>query len=179
MSKSTRLSEIPFASAERVPIEIIHRQAVDCAQPPLQSELLSSVLNYVFVVNEQGQIVFASPNIPSLVLDKTAQQLLGSRLGEVLSCVNAQNATGGCGTSEACRDCGAVQAIVSSLAGHGALREYRVTRLIGCEQQTSNFVAMAAPLVYNQQRFSLLSLTDSSNVQARQALRRFFRRLQK
>lgn len=176
MNKATRIPIAPFASAERVPIEIIHRQAAEWAEAPLESELLNSLLNYVFVLNQQGQIVFASPNVPDLIRDKTGEEMLGLRPGEALSCIHAHEGPRGCGTSKACPRCGAVQAIVSSLAGKTALRKYRVTRVIGCKKEALNLLAMATPLVRNNETFSLLALTDSTNSDARAALERFFQR---
>ena len=38
--------------------------------------------------------------------------ILGMRPGELLDCVHAKNDSGGCGTSEFCRVCGAVNAVL-------------------------------------------------------------------
>ena len=177
MSKARQLSVSAFAATERVPIEIIHRQAAALAEAPLESELLHSILNYVFVLNSQGQIVFASSNFRDLAPGKTLDQLLGARPGEALSCAYAQEGPGGCGTSKPCQRCGLLQTILHSLSGKNALREFHLTRLIGCQKVTLNLVAMATPWVHEKETYSLLALTYSNNSQARHALRRFFREL--
>jgi len=174
MLKSTRLPLTHFGSQERVPIEIIHRQAAEFAETPPSSELLDSLLNYVFVLNRQGQIVFASRNFGDLIQGKSREQILGARLGEVLGCLHAAETPGGCGTAESCQACGALQSIVNSLAGKRDLRDFHLTSFIDSRQKAVHFLVLAAPLVHNQEVYSLLALADGANLQARTALERLY-----
>jgi len=68
-----------FAPAERVPLEVIHRQASLVSAVPVTMELLNSVLNYVFILNQQRQIIFASRNFLELTSDKNYEALLGKK----------------------------------------------------------------------------------------------------
>src|ERR1039457_4960701 len=105
-----------FAPAERAPIETIQRQAAKAARQPW-IESLNSVLNYILILNQQRQIVFASRNVQDLVPGVELKDLLGKRSGEALGCVHPDEATGGCGTTAFCRECCAVKSILTSLAG--------------------------------------------------------------
>jgi hypothetical protein len=161
-----------FASAERVPIDIIRRQAATFDQVPEACQALEAANNYVFILNQQRQIVFASRNTRQLIPGMLREQLLSLRPGEALDCIRAHECESGCGTSESCRQCGALQAILSSLAGGAEMREFRLTRFIACHQETAQFTAMAAPLKQGEEIFCLLALADSQQPEAMQALAR-------
>jgi signal transduction histidine kinase len=163
-----------FAPAERVPIEIVHRQAGPFQPPALAAELLNSVLNYVLVLNGQRQIVFASSNTLDLVPGSAMEDFVGRRPGEALGCIHAGECEGGCGTSESCSQCGAVNAILASLAGRRDLQECRMTRLINCQQQSLDLLVLARPLHHESGLFSVVSFADVSHEKRRQALERVF-----
>jgi signal transduction histidine kinase len=163
-----------FAPAERVSIDIVHRQAAAFGNTALGPVLLNSVLNYVFVLNGQRQIVFASGNVLDLVPGKKIEDLIGKRPGEALACVRAAECESGCGTSEFCSQCGAVQAILSGLAGRRAMQECRMTRVINCRQEALDLMVLATPLVHEQEQYLVLSVADISHDKRRQVLERIF-----
>jgi hypothetical protein len=174
MKKALRVPITHFAPAERVPIEIIQRQAAELGEPTLPFELMDSVRNYVFILNQQRQIVFVSRNVRDLTPGKTPTQLLGLRPGEALGCIHADECPGGCGASPLCQECGALQAMLRSLAGNRELRQYRLTRFIGGRQQSLQLLVMAAPLFHNRELYSLFAITDGSDAKSRRAMERFF-----
>src|SRR5512137_2449332 len=106
-----------FAPGERVAIDVVRRQASALAESPLTSELFNALLNYVLILNPQRQIVFASRNWQELAPGKRVEDLLGLRPGEALGCIHADERDAGCGTTGFCQECGAVKAILASLAG--------------------------------------------------------------
>ena len=168
MRNPARIPITQFAPAERVPIKIIHRQAGALKKGPLKLDLLESGGNSVLVLNRQRQIVFASRDVRNLLRGKQ-RQLLGLRLGEALGCVHASEGKGGCGTSQFCRDCGAIQAVLSSLGGKTNLREFRMTRVIGGREELLQLVVIAAPLVDQEETFSLVILSGPSKGKPRTA----------
>jgi signal transduction histidine kinase len=174
MTASLHIPVTHFAPAERVPVEIVHRQATAFGALPLASTLLNSVLNCVFVLNAQRQIVFANRNALELAPGKTMGDLLGKRPGEALGCVHACVCESGCGTSEFCSQCGAVRAILSSLSGRQDLQECRMTRLINCEEDAMDLLVLATPLTHGHERYSLFSVADISHEKRRRVLERVF-----
>ena len=102
MTATTRIPITFFAPAERVPIEIVQRQATSFGAIPMASALLNSGLNLTLVLNEQRQIVFASENVLALTPGKKLEDLLGKRPGEALGCIHASACESGCGTSDFC-----------------------------------------------------------------------------
>ena len=174
MSKPTRVPITEFAPAKRVSIDIIHCQAAALDPLPLPDALLNSASNYVLILNEQRQIVFASQSLRELSQGKARDRLLGLRLGEALECVHAQEPDGGCGTTRFCENCGALQAIRSSLAGTPDACEYRLTRLIGCRKEALHLFVISKPLTHGGELFSIVALTNGGDAESRRGLERLF-----
>jgi hypothetical protein len=160
MPNPIRVPITHFAPAERVPIEVIHRQASSLNPPPVPEAWLNAPGTCVLVLNAQRQIVFATPNLQELAPKARRRPVLGLRLGEFLNCIHAKDAPSGCGTGEACRDCGAVQAILSSLDGKPDSRDFRLTRRLGSRKQALQLVVLAQPLVHGDEVFSVVALTQ-------------------
>lgn len=148
-----------FAPAERVPIEVVREQARALAKLPLAAAFPQNGRNVYFVLNAQRQIVLASENVSQLLVEKTVDQILGLRPGEALECVHADDCAGGCGTSRACADCGAVRAILVGLAGHRDERDVQVTRRERERLTTLDLRIQATPLEHNQERYVLLAVS--------------------
>ncbi len=173
----TTVQRIPvthFAPADRVSIDIVHRQAAAFGNTSLAPVLLNSVLNYVFVLNAQRQIVFASRNVLDLTPGKKMEDLIGKRPGEALGCIHSADCASGCGTSEFCSQCGAVKAILGGLAGTRELQECRLTRIINCQQQALDLMVLATPLKHESEDYLVLSVADISHQKRRNALERIF-----
>lgn len=163
-----------FAPAERVTAETVRQQAAIIARQPLVAELLNSVLNYVLILNPQRQIVFASKNVQELVPDAELPDMLGQRPGEALGCVHPDPATGGCGTTAFCRECGAVKSILTSLAGRRDCQECRMIRVTGAEQEAMDLLVACTPLKVEGETYSLAAIADISHEKRRRALERIF-----
>lgn len=164
-SQPGKVMKIPitfFAPAERKPIAVVHRQAGSFSQTPLVLTFLNAALNYVFVLNAQRQIVMASENVLELVPGKTMEQIVGLRPGEALGCIHAHDCESGCGTSQFCCQCGAVKVILMGLEGCRAMEECHLTRLINGKEETLDLRVLATPLVYNDERYTLLAVANIS-----------------
>ena len=162
-----------FAPAERAPMETIQRQAAMIARQALIGELLNSVLNYILILNQQRQIVFASKNVQELVPDADLRDLLGKRPGEALGCTHPDEGSG-CGTTSFCRECGAVKTILSSLAGRKDCQECRMVRVFRSEEESLDLLVAGTPLTVEGEAFSLVAITDISHEKRRRALERIF-----
>jgi hypothetical protein len=160
---ATKIPITFFAPAEREPIEVVHRQASRLSQTPLARTFHQASTNYLMVVNARRQIVMASENVLDLVPGKTLVQLLGLRPGEALGCVHAYECESGCGTSLFCRDCGTVRVILSGLEGHRDMQECRLTRLIQGREAALELLVVSTPLLEDNERFTLLTVTKTSN----------------
>ena len=106
-----KIMETKFAPAERAPeLEVVNLYEL-LSGVPLLDEILGSVPDVLLFLNEHRQIVFANRATFCLLGIEPTTDVLGSRPGEALGCLHAKETTGGCGTTESCQTCGAVQAL--------------------------------------------------------------------
>ncbi|GIK43022.1 MAG: sensor histidine kinase [Chloroflexota bacterium] len=166
-------SEMPtqFAPAERAPGEKIAAQARYLLKLPLFERLFNAVPDIVLVVNQQRQIVFANHNLLKTTDLNDDAVIIGLRPGEALGCVHAFETEGGCGTSEFCQTCGAVQALLSSLKGQESIQECRIALQNG---DALDLQVWATPLTLDGETFSIFAVKDISHEKRRQALERIF-----
>lgn len=122
--------ETKFAPPER-----LSRQEVLDIANRLRTEILlpwfDAIPVSVLVINEFRQIVFCNQTFRTLSERMDLEEVVGLRPGEALRCVHADVEEGGCGCSDFCRQCGAAQAILSSLRGREDCRECRMLRKAG------------------------------------------------
>lgn len=166
-------TEIPtqFAPAERASQVEISQQTHAILNLPLLEQLFNAVPDIVLIVNQQRQIVFANHNLLKLLSLEKIEIILGLRPGEALGCVHAFEAPGGCGTSEFCKTCGAVQALLSSLRGQETVQECRITLFGG---EALDLQVWATPLKVEDQLFSIFAIKDISHEKRRRVLEHIF-----
>lgn len=160
-----------FAPPERASAEMIHHQAQYFLNLPLVNQLFNAVPDIVLILNEQRQIIVANNNLLKVLGLNSEETLLGLRPGEALNCIHAFEVEGGCGTSEFCESCGAVQAILSSLRGKETIQECRITQRSGA---ALDLQVWATPLRLGNEQFSIFAVKDISAEKRRQALERVF-----
>src|SRR5690349_8485138 len=98
-----------FAPAERTDRNDIDHQAQLFGNDPLIEQLLNTVPVIFLILDEHRQTIFVNRAMLNLLKLDSADSLLGLRPGELLDCSHAFNTFGGCGTTEFCKTCGAVQ----------------------------------------------------------------------
>ncbi len=161
-----------FAPAARAPVEVIQEQADLFRQYPFLTALLDAVPDIFLIVNQQRQIVFANRAITQFLGLQNSDFINGLRVGEALSCIHAgQSTCGGCGTTEFCRTCGAVKAIITGLSGRQGLEECRITRENG---DALDLRVWTTPIDMKGQTYSIFAVKDISDEKRRRALERIF-----
>lgn len=160
-----------FAPAERASDEQIQRDAESYLSQTLMTSMLDAVPNVLLVLNNERQTVFANEACLRLLNLPDRNEALGQRPGELVGCAHAAETEGGCGTTEFCRNCGAANAILSSLKGVESSQECRITLRNG---EALDLQASAKPLEMNNSRFTVFTLTDISGEKRRRVLERIF-----
>jgi signal transduction histidine kinase len=161
-----------FAPAERASREEVLAQARKLPQIPLLHSFISSVFDIVLVLNKERQIVLANDKFYRFMGTRDSGSFLGQRFGEALQCVHANESPGGCGTSEFCRACGAIGAILSSQLGNVSAQEWHLTRKEIVEPL--DLRVYASPLKENDYQFTIFAVSDISHEKRRRALERIF-----
>ncbi|MCX6134263.1 MAG: sensor histidine kinase [Ignavibacteriales bacterium] len=161
-----------FAPAERATREEILTQARKLPQIPLLHSFISSVFDIVLVLNKERQIVLANDKFYRFMGARETGSFLGQRFGEALQCVHANETPGGCGTSEFCRACGAIGAILSSQLGNVSAQEWHLARKDIVEPL--DLRVYASPLKEDDYQFTIFAVSDISHEKRRRALERIF-----
>jgi signal transduction histidine kinase len=106
---------------------------------------------------------------------RTLEPVLGKRLGEVVSCLHSNEEESGCGTSMACKYCGAVNAIIESqLTQQKTVKETSISSVINGQQVSWELNITSVPILLANQVFYVLNLQDISNEKKLKALERIF-----
>lgn len=167
----TQFQPTAFAPAARASGETLRAETEFFESLYPLSDLMAGVPDVFVVLNPERQIVFANRAMMRLFGVENGDQLYGQRPGEALDCVHASEEVGGCGTTEFCRECGAVRAILTSLGGHESVQECRIVRRNG---DALDLRATATPIMLKERKFSLFSVTDISHEKRRRVLERLF-----
>ncbi len=110
--------ELPthFAPAGRAEPSRLLEVAQLCLRNPVTQVVLDSLDGLVMVLNAERQILAATPALLKALEADGVGDPLGLRPGEAVGCIHATEGPGGCGTSVACRCCGAVLCILAAQA---------------------------------------------------------------
>lgn len=176
MNTSSSLAATPqpslFLPAERATQEELQHQVRLFSQVPLGAKLLDAGLGFAMVLNRHRQIVHINQSFSDYLRDHGGGLRVGLRPGEQLRCLHAAEQPGGCGTSEACRCCGAAHTIAAGLKGQTQTAECRILTEQSGEDLT--LLVKGTPLDLDGERFVILSAMDLSHEKRRRALERVF-----
>jgi nitrogen fixation/metabolism regulation signal transduction histidine kinase len=164
--------ETKFAPAERAPEMRVRDLHQLLSSIPLLEKILCSVPDVLLFLNEHRQIVFANDAAFCFLGIEPTLDLLGSRPGEAFQCVHAAETAGGCGTTEFCQTCGAVQAILAAQCGNSDTKECRIA--IKDSWDALDLKVSTTPFEYEGEQFTICALQDISHEKRRRTLERTF-----
>lgn len=160
-----------YAPAERASPEVVDRQAQLFQRSTLLGELSDAVPNVLLILNRERQIVYSNGRLLELAGNGDGEGVVGKRPGEALDCVHASETRGGCGTTEFCRTCGAVKAVLESQRGQQSVKECSIlTR----SRDALELQVWATPHEQAGEPFTIVSAADMSHQKRRRALERVF-----
>lgn len=160
-----------FASPERADVTEIKKQSQKFIDYLQLGFFLDAVPNFFVILNKQRQIVYANKSFLDYLNRNDYGSIYGQRLGEAINCAHADENSAGCGTSEHCATCGAVNAMLSAIAGKEDVQECRISLHSG---DSLDLRIWATPLEFEGEEFIICSVMDISNEKRRQILERVF-----
>jgi K+-sensing histidine kinase KdpD len=156
-------SQTQFIPALRTSIEEILNEHDLFASQKLFTEIFGAIAGISAVINKNRQIIYANNTFLEFLGIKTLEPVLGKRTGEIVSCVHSGEEITGCGTSQACKYCGAVNAIVESqVTNIKSVRETSISSVIDGQQKSWDLKITSTPFILAKREFYLLSLQDIS-----------------
>ena len=162
-----------FDSPERLPMAIVRAQHERASQHATVAQVLHGIPIPAVLVNAQRQVVAANDQFVNDVGVEEAKTI-GRRLGEIVGCVYSAEYPHGCGTTEACVDCGAAISMKTA-------REQNVRSTNDCRIAVDakaggalEFRVTATPIQLDGEQFYLVVLRDTFNDNRRRVLERMF-----
>jgi hypothetical protein len=164
-----------FATPDRASAQLLEQQISLVSTHPVICEILKAVNGMFVVCNEFRQILTANTEMLKLLNSKDGSEVLGLRPGEALSCIHAHRCEGGCGTSNYCKTCGAVLAMLSSLENHQPAEKICAITVNSIrERQDFYFKVKSSPIKIADHSYLLLTLQNITDLQKLQALEKAF-----
>jgi signal transduction histidine kinase len=138
-------------------------------------DVLGAISGITAILDKNRQIVYANESFVKLIGIDNIEQILGKRPGEAVGCVHAGDMAAGCGTSEACEFCGAVNSIIESQrTGKKDARETRIISEVDGRVINRDLMVTTSPVQLRDKTFLVFSVEDISNEKRRQNLERIF-----
>lgn len=164
-----------YAPAARSSVtEILNERELINTQK-LFTEVLGALSGVSAVINENRQIVFANNEFLEILGINSIEPILGKRMGEAISCSHSEWGPSGCGTSEACRYCGAVNVVLESIRNKVRVsREARILTQEDGKVKSWDLKITSAPIKFNDSVFYVLSLQDIGSQKKLQVIERIF-----
>ncbi len=160
-----------FAPSNRLSREDVARQVSELDDSGLLTPIFESMPYMVMILNRQRQIIYGNKVLREYGASHGHSDFLGLRPGEFLGCQRESRAPFGCGTGEACRNCGAVNAILAGLSGQDACLECHIGQV---ENEALDLRIFASPFRWRTHEHVLVIATDISDQKRRQILERIF-----
>ena len=135
-------------------------------------QVTNSMPCMVMILNKERQLVYFNHLLKKSFNNASENDILGKRPGELLNCIHADNEYCGCGTSEFCKECGAVNAILQS-------QNLSIITCFECRITSKNSTAhdlrvWASPYVLKKERYTVFSVIDISNEKRKEVLEKTF-----
>lgn len=164
-----------FAPPERAVQEALSDLARTAVSDPIVQIVLEAVSGYLLLLDDHRQIIAGNDEVIHALGIRQSADMLGYRPGELFHCENAHLGPGGCGTSQKCRRCGAVQTILACQSSREVAEgECSITMEIDGELRATEFHVRCTPLVLAGQPVTAIVLQDISASKRRDVLERIF-----
>ncbi|MBU3927085.1 MAG: GHKL domain-containing protein [Bacteroidetes bacterium] len=160
-----------YAPAERATLHELKNQSQLMKHDNLLTQVADSVSSLVVILNKERQIVYGNKAFLGMLGPTASENLIGKRPGEAINCMHASQSEGGCGTTQFCTVCGAVNAILEAQQGTQSAKECRI---ITNENEALDLKVTATPYYLNEEQYIFFAIADISNEKRRQTLERVF-----
>jgi len=163
--------ETRFASPDRSSDDVVLQLFKKLNQLPIVQELINKSIEFMFILDKNRQIVFANQAFMDLLGVKSFPEIIGLRPGEAVGCIHSDEVSG-CGTSEFCVTCGAVNAVVKSQDNNVKVEEECLLSIGG--NKSVELLVVAQPFDYFGYSFTFVSAKDIGETKRKKTLEKMF-----
>ena len=150
------------ALSERASGEVLGAQITSLQSSSVLEEVAQHAPEHVVLLNPQRQIVYANGAYRKMAEALGSDEVYGKRFGEHMNCIHANSGEGACGSADACRMCGAVNAVLTSLQGKVALQ--RCSMPIEGKEDPLHLIIFTVPVHIDNTGYILAAFVDDSTV---------------
>ena len=163
-----------FAPPERASSNEITEDVFFLDALPMIHKFINTIPDIFFILNPERQIVYMNKSAISVLGIEDVYSVYGMRPGEALHCIHANELTGGCGTTNFCRYCGAVNSILESQQEQGKSieKECRILSSSGNAAFDLRVWSMTIPI--DDKLYTVFVVRDISNEKRRSVLEKTF-----
>ena len=167
--------ETKFAPPERSSMYEVLQSNLSLDKITYLNDIFCS-LSFIFcILNENRQIVYTNDVLMNTLEVEKIEGVLGQRFGEAIHCRFSFEEEGGCGTSEHCRYCGAVNAMLQCQStGFKTTKECRIRRIVKGAENFLDVEVTATPFVYENSTYTIFSLIDITDRKRRAIIEKIF-----
>ncbi len=159
-----------YAPPERIEGEELENQIKLVKEKTFTRQFLDTLPLFVTVLNQYRQFIYVNKAFLDFV-GKKEREVLGLRPGEAVHCIHAFENDAGCGTTEFCRYCGAVNAILTAQKGESNEKECLITQE---NHNVLDLLVWASPVKIDGMDFTIFTMKDIQHQKRRRALERIF-----
>lgn len=175
MNPRLTANDTVFASATRAEVEVLQKQRDVFLADTSAVALLEAMPGAAMLLNRHRQVLLANKLLRETLDPADSEHVLGMRPGELVHCVRACERPGGCGTTHACSQCGAVGAVLECLSTHKRItRECRIRTSAGVDGGSLDLRVHATYLTIHGFEYVVVALEDISSEKRRAVLERTF-----
>jgi hypothetical protein len=176
MKKNEKVEYSYFAPAERDPERLVTQQKNKIEASEFLDKILAKTPFMFLILNDKRQVIYSNHILAEHLGFESMDETIGSRPGEIFNCVNSDKEPGGCGTSEHCRYCGAIEAILESkISNRYVSRDSVINMKSNGRVEPGNFNISSRPFDWEGESFYIITIEDiSSNKRKEQLERTFF-----
>ncbi|MBN2711136.1 MAG: GHKL domain-containing protein [Planctomycetes bacterium] len=155
-----------FAPAERTAPDKLQEEVKDVSNNEVVDCILKAASGLIAVLDKNRQVVAINQAMMDMLGISDPGPTLGLRLGEVVACIHAHDMPGGCGTSKACRTCGAAIAMVACAKDRSVHEEFCSVTMAHGESARDLFLKVRSfPITLGDNEMIMLFLQDQTQAQ--------------
>ena len=160
-----------FASPDKASADELKAEIETFYSDGLLNAILDAVPDLTLILNKYRQIVFANRAMLDYLGENDLFKIVGLRPGELLGCSHAKEVAG-CGTTEFCRVCGSVRAILNSQNNNKDVQECAITSCDG--GKAFNFRVWTTPYERAGALYTIYMIRDIADEKFRALLEHVF-----
>jgi nitrogen-specific signal transduction histidine kinase len=166
--------ETKCASPERSSQKAILTSKAIIEDEEIFLKTLNACPDVVLVLNEHRQIICGNDQLLHLVQLSCTTDVLGKRPGEAFNCIHSDEEEAGCGTSEFCRECGAVKSVLNAQKGQSDSNECHMTIRTDKGDSSLDLRVWTVPMNIKGEIYVVLTIRDIGDEKRREALEHTF-----